>query len=208
MSPISTHRGHETRERIVRSAAELFHLHGYYHTSVEDILRESGAKKGNFYFHFKTKEEVGYAVLEWFAREFGELFTTTTGEKSTLREQIHAFFGAMEEYQLRNDCQGGCPFGNFALEMGDNHRGFAEHVDTVFRFFESGITRLVEAAKERGEIRAEVDSRKTAQFILSAFEGATLLTKVRKEIGVFRNCLENVDVFLRSLQTTPEGVTA
>jgi hypothetical protein len=53
-----------------------------------------------------------------------------------------------------------------------------------------------------------VDSRKTAQFILSAFEGATLLTKVRKEIGVFRNCLENVDVFLRSLQTTPEGVTA
>jgi len=203
-----TSKGQETRERIVRAAAELFRLHGYYHTSVDDILRDSGAKKGNFYFHFKTKEEVGYAVLEWFAREFGELFTTTTGAKATLREQIQAFFGAMEEYQLRNECQGGCPFGNFALEMGDNHQGFAEHVDMVFRFFESGITRLVEAAKARGEIRPDVDGKKTAQFILSAFEGATLLTKVRKEIGVFRNCLENVDVFLLSLQPTPQGLAA
>ena len=203
-----TSKGQETRERIVRAAAELFRLHGYYHTSVDDILRDSGAKKGNFYFHFKTKEEVGYAVLEWFARDFGDLFTTTTGAKATLREQIQAFFGAMEEYQLRNECQGGCPFGNFALEMGDNHRGFAEHVDTVFRFFESGITRLVEAAQERGEIRPEVDGRKTAQFILSAFEGATLLTKVRKEIGVFRNCLESVDIFLLSLQPTPHGLAA
>jgi TetR/AcrR family transcriptional repressor of nem operon len=205
---MSTPRGQETRERIVRAAAELFRLHGYYHTSVDDILRDSGAKKGNFYFHFKTKEEVGYAVLEWFAKDFGDLFTTTTGGKSTLREQIQAFFGAMEEYQLRNQCQGGCPFGNFALEMGDNHRGFAEHVDTVFRFFESGITRLVEAAKERGEIRPDVESKKTAQFILSAFEGATLLTKVRKEIGVFHNCLESVDNFLRSLQPTPQGLVA
>jgi len=203
-----TSKGQETRERIVRAAAELFRLHGYYHTSVDDILRDSGAKKGNFYFHFKTKEEVGYAVLEWFAKDFGDLFTTTTGAEATLREQIQAFFGAMEEYQLRNECQGGCPFGNFALEMGDNHQGFAEHVDMVFRFFESGITRLVEAAKERGEIRPDVDSKKTAQFILSAFEGATLLTKVRKEIGVFHNCLESVDNFLRSLQPTPQGLAA
>src|SRR5207245_11721423 len=38
--------------------------HGYKHTSLDDVLRESGVGKGNFYYHFKSKEELGYAILD------------------------------------------------------------------------------------------------------------------------------------------------
>jgi len=205
---MTTQRGKETRERIVRAAAELFHLHGYYHTSVDAILRRAGVKKGNLYFHFRTKEEIGYAVVEWFAAQFGALFTTTTSSEGSLRGQIHAFFGAMEQYHVDNRFQGGCPFGNLALEMGDNHPGIAAHVDTVFRYFEGAITRLVDQAKQRGEVRAEVNSEQLAQLILSTFEGATLITKVRKEITVFRHCREAIDALLITLQPTPQGLAA
>ncbi|RMF84709.1 MAG: TetR/AcrR family transcriptional regulator [Nitrospirae bacterium] len=205
---MTTARGQETRERIVRAAAELFHLHGYYHTSIDAILQRAGVKKGNLYFHFRNKEELGYAVVEWFAAQFRDIFARTTGSAATLREQIRAFFGAMEAYHLEHRFQGGCPFGNLALEMGDNHPGMADHVDTVFRYFEGAIARLVEAAKERGEVRPEVDSEQLAQFILSTFEGATLITKVRKEITAFRHCREAVDAFLATLQPTPQGLAA
>lgn len=205
---MTTQRGKETRERIVRAAAELFHLHGYYHTSVDAIVQRAEVKKGNLYFHFRTKEEIGYAVVEAFAAQFSQLFATATASQGSLREQIHAFFGAMEQYHVDNQFQGGCPFGNLALEMGDNHPGIAAHVDTVFRYFEGAIARLVEAAKQRCEVRAEVDSEQLAQFILSAFEGATLITKVRKEITVFRNCRETVDSLLITLRPTPQGIAA
>jgi len=205
---MTTQRGKETRERIVRAAAELFHLHGYYHTSVDAILRRANVKKGNLYFHFRTKEEIGYAVVESFADQFGKLFTTTTASKTSLREQIRAFFGAMEQYHVDNHCQGGCPFGNLALEMSDNNPGIADHVDTVFRYFEGQITRLVDEAKGRGEVRANVDSEQLAQFILSTFEGATLITKVRKEITVFHNCRQVLDALLITLQPTPQGLAA
>ncbi len=205
---MTTQRGKETRERIVRAAADLFHLHGYYHTSIDAILRRAEVKKGNLYFHFRTKEEIGYAVVESFADQFGKMFTATTAAASTLREQIHAFFGAMEKYHVDNHFRGGCPFGNLALEMGDNHPGIADHVDTVFRYFEGQISALVEQAKGRGEVRAEVDSRQVAQFILSTFEGATLITKVRKEITVFHNCRQLLDTLLITLQPTPQGLAA
>ncbi len=39
-------------------------MHGYNHTSLDDVLRESGVGKGNFYYHFKSKEDLGYAILD------------------------------------------------------------------------------------------------------------------------------------------------
>src|SRR5436309_7605068 len=56
--------GRSTREAILEAASRLIHVHGYNHTSLDDVLRESGVGKGNFYYHFKSKEELGYAILD------------------------------------------------------------------------------------------------------------------------------------------------
>src|SRR5436853_6882833 len=56
--------GRSTREAILEAASRLIHVHGYNHTSLDDVLRESGVGKGNFYYHFKSKEERGYAILD------------------------------------------------------------------------------------------------------------------------------------------------
>jgi TetR/AcrR family transcriptional repressor of nem operon len=39
-------------------------LHGYQKTSLDDVLRESGVGKGNFYHYFRSKEDLGYAILD------------------------------------------------------------------------------------------------------------------------------------------------
>ena len=43
---------------------DLFHDHGYQGTGLEDILSSSGVCKSNFYYHFKSKEELGLKVIE------------------------------------------------------------------------------------------------------------------------------------------------
>ena len=42
----------DTRERIIRVAAELFRRQGYDGTGLNQILDESGAPRGSLYFHF------------------------------------------------------------------------------------------------------------------------------------------------------------
>ena len=47
-------------------------MHGYNHTSLDDVLRESGVGKGNFYYYFKSKEDLGYAILDQIIASFLE----------------------------------------------------------------------------------------------------------------------------------------
>src|SRR6201995_645706 len=42
----------DARERAVAAAERLFRIQGYTATGLSEILKESGAPKGSFYFHF------------------------------------------------------------------------------------------------------------------------------------------------------------
>ena len=55
----------ETKKLIVDTAARLFMEKGYDHTSIQDIIDNlGGLTKGAIYHHFKSKEDIVYAVFE------------------------------------------------------------------------------------------------------------------------------------------------
>ena len=54
----------DKRERLIESAAKLFHQAGFKDTSIADIAEDSGVPLGNVYYYFKTKDELAAAVIE------------------------------------------------------------------------------------------------------------------------------------------------
>jgi AcrR family transcriptional regulator len=54
----------DSRRRLVQAALKLFAAQGYYHTTIADILKESGAKRGSLYYHFPSKKELGFAAID------------------------------------------------------------------------------------------------------------------------------------------------
>ena len=52
------------KEKIVYEGLKLFSLKGFLNTSMSDILEAANTSKGGFYNHFKSKEELFFAVLE------------------------------------------------------------------------------------------------------------------------------------------------
>lgn len=54
----------ETRDLIVEVADRLFYENGFEHTSFADIAGQVKISRGNFYYHFKTKDEILSAVIE------------------------------------------------------------------------------------------------------------------------------------------------
>src|SRR5688572_15957021 len=85
--------GRQTRDAILEAAAGLMHLKGYQATSLDDVLRESGVGKGNFYYHFKSKEDLGYAILDQIIASFlGRTLDPCFSDPSTARlAQIRCF---------------------------------------------------------------------------------------------------------------------
>ena len=52
------------KAQILEVATRLMAVRGYHRTSLDDVLRESGAGKGNFYHNFRSKEDLGYSIID------------------------------------------------------------------------------------------------------------------------------------------------
>lgn len=187
-----------TKDQIVDAASQLISVRGYHCTSLDDVLRESGVGKGNFYYYFKSKEELGYAIVDRIVRGFVErTIEPSLGDQSlTPIEQIHRFFDRILESQRQRNCVGGCPMGNLASELSDVHEGFRQRLAEVFTFWRASVGRVLRQAQAQGELAERADPERMAHFIVAAIQGAILMTKVTKEIEVMEQCVAELKAHL------------
>jgi TetR/AcrR family transcriptional regulator, transcriptional repressor for nem operon len=194
--------GKSTREAILVAALRLMHVHGYNATSLDDVLRESGVGKGNFYYHFRSKEDLGYAILDQIVAGFVErtlepCFADPTGAPLT---QIRCFLDRLVQAQRDRQCRGGCAMGNLASELSDVHEGFRKRLASVFTTWHARFADALGEAKRRGEVRAVCDPEATARFLVASLEGAILLTKLSKDIGVMEQCVGELKRYLSAYE--------
>jgi len=190
--------GRSTREAILEAASRLIHVHGYNHTSLDDVLRESGVGKGNFYYHFKSKEELGYAILDQIIASFLErtlepCFADPAGDALT---QIRCFLDRVLEAQRERNCVGGCPLGNLVAELSDVHEGFRARLASVFAAWRERLTLVLRAEQGRGGVDDACRPDAVADFLVASLEGAILLTKLTKDIAVLEKCVAEMKRYL------------
>lgn len=173
-----------TREKILRAANDLFYEHGFNATGVDRIIAEAGVTKGNFFYHFRNKEELATAVLDWHR----ELAFAEIGMDRILsqRSPAKALLALLRGMASRMTCGKeacnvrGCFFGNFALELSTGSEPVRRKVQEIFGGIRLLIQDLIEKAQAKGEVRKELDAQKTAGLILGLMEGAVLLDKTNQ----------------------------
>ena len=192
-----------TREQILDAATRLMHVSGYRSTSLDDVLRASGVGKGNFYYYFKSKEELGYAILERIVRGFVErtLEPSFADPGRPPLDRIHRFLDCVLETQRQRNCVGGCPMGNLASELSDVHEGFRRRLAEIFTRWRERLTEALREAQSEGSLALTCDAGRLAQFLVASLEGAILMTKVTKEIQVMETCVGELKAHLAHYAT-------
>lgn len=194
-------KGAGTKEQILQAACQLIHRQGFNRTSLEDILRESGVGKGNFYYHFKSKDELGYAILDrlasWTSQQLGgEVF----GKGGDPLQEVFDLFDLIVSIQREAGCVGGCPLGNLALELSDIHDGFRRRIGEIVDGYRNLIADAFARAQAGGQLARNVHSERLAEFIFAGIEGAILLAKVRKDLTTLESCLDELKNHIRMYQ--------
>ncbi|HEU4370617.1 MAG TPA: TetR family transcriptional regulator C-terminal domain-containing protein [Methylomirabilota bacterium] len=197
-TPVRVRDGRSTRKAILSAATRLMHVRGYQNTSLDDVLRESGVGKGNFYYHFRSKEDLGYAILDQLVAGFLErtlepCFSAPDVPRLT---QIRCFLDRVLEAQRQRNCVGGCAMGNLASELSDVHEGFRARLASVFTAWKSRLRAALVEAQTHGEVLAACRPDSVAHFLVAGLEGAILLSKVSKDIGVMEQCVEELKHYL------------
>jgi TetR/AcrR family transcriptional repressor of nem operon len=196
--------GKTTREVLIEAATRLIHLKGYQNTTIDDVLGASGVGKGNFYHYFRSKEDLGFAILDRVIEAFLERgIEPCFADSETPRPaQIRCFLARVRDALHERNCMGGCLFGNLAAELADVHEGFRARLAGLFSRWSARLTQALSEAQARGEVTEQCRPEAVAHFLVASLEGAMLLAKLTKDIAVMDRCVEEMNRYLALYERT------
>ncbi len=193
-------RDQRNRDKILQAASGLFHRHGFRSTSLDEILGNCGVSRSNFYYHFRSKEDLGFAVLARQVESFDTNVIRGVLENEALpaRTRLERLFRAVREGQRTAAYQNGCPFGNLAAELSGIHPEFRSRLSAFFRRWEQAVERCVRDGVTQGAFRSDIAARPLAVALVSQIEGAVLLTKTHGHGGPIEAGAEAMLMLLES----------
>jgi TetR/AcrR family transcriptional repressor of nem operon len=109
-------------------------------------------------------------------------------------DRLGLFIDSLVTSMAARNCKGGSPFGNLAAEMADAHEGFRAKIDLVFERWASQIQSLLWEAKPR--LVDGVDAARMSKFIIATLEGATLMSRVKKDIALMEGIAHDLKRFV------------
>ncbi len=188
-----------TRDILLDTAARLFHEQGFGATGVATILREANVNSGSLYHYFPTKEALVEAVLRRYLDNVGPIVIEPVEQQEP--DPIRRVFALLAWYRgllEMTGCRLGCPIGNLALELADNHPDVRKLADANFVAWTAGVHRWLEDAKDR--LPPHVDRRELAQMVLNTMEGGIMQARARGEIAPFDAAVRQLRVYFDYLE--------
>jgi TetR/AcrR family transcriptional repressor of nem operon len=169
-----------TRDHLLSTGLKLLHTRGFHASGVQDITDAAEVPKGSFYTHFDSKERFGAEVLgRYWERRADRALAILSDESRTPLQRLKAYFAA--KTQVSGPFDKGCMIGNFSAELAAESRLVRDRLAAVLAAWTQMLAGCIREAQEAGELRAGLDPETAAAFLIDAFEGAVLRTKVDRD---------------------------
>ncbi len=189
-------KGFQTRKKILNTAMDLINTKGYHATTMRDIVTATGVQKGNIYYHFESKEALVTALVTSAAKAYGDYLSTRAGSGDAI-EKIERILDAIVDFHRERGLKGGCLFGNLAMETADTVPLIADVVRQVIDSGTGCLADLIKAAQKAGDIKCGKKPESLATRIVGGIEGAILLARLHRNIGILESGIEDLKNGLR-----------
>lgn len=173
-------RRNDTRQRMLETAAELFHTQGYHATGLNQLVAAGGAPKGSLYFHFPGgKEQLAAEALRLSGGNFRAMITQIAAAAPNAAAAVGAVIDGLIEVQLASEFQRGCPLATVALDASSEPireacaDGYASWLEGLTEYF---VSQRFSAAK----------AADLAIIVLASVEGGLLLARTRRDVAPLR----------------------
>jgi TetR/AcrR family transcriptional regulator, transcriptional repressor for nem operon len=189
-----------TRAQIVEAADQLFYRQGYEHTSFAAIAQAVHLSRGNFYYHFKSKDDILGAVIAARLESRRRMLTQWEVEEADPAGRIRRFVEIV--VTNRADIQSyGCPVGTLTTELaklGHPALGEANGLFTLFRAW------LREQFTQLGR-QEQADA--LAMHVLAFSQGVATLAHAFQDEDFIRRELQRMHDWLSACSAGTEGAT-
>jgi len=181
-----------TRDLIVEAADRLFYRQGYEHTSFSDIAGAVRISRGNFYYHFKTKDEILDAVIDARLAHTQAMLDQWERDGQTPTDRIRSFVHIL--IANRADIKRfGCPVGTLTAELAKLDHVSKAEANKLFTLFRTWLRRQFTLLGHK------TDADELAMHLLARSQGVATLAAafhdekfIRQEVRQMCAWLDNV----------------
>ena len=191
---------HESKQRILAAAKELFLARGYAATTVDAICEKAQLTKGSFYHFFDSKEELGLAVLDWSLQRSGQILSD--GPHRQVADPVERALAFIDHIANSSSelWSGGCLLGSFALELAETNGRMQKAVSGLFQAVTDNFAGMLEPLIVHTEGTERLTAHELADQLLGTLEGSIVLAKahrdpsrIPKAIRAFRLAMINLN---------------
>jgi len=191
----------DTRRAILEKAFELIYTKGYQTTSVDDIISTTNVTKGAFYYHFKTKDDMGLAIIN-------EIVKPTMQEAfikplQIAKDPMNEIFHMIKNLLFANPylkIEHGCPAANLTQEMAPWNQEFSKALSDIMLEWQKTIEGSIKKAKSNGIIKKTINPTQVSYFIMSGYWGIRNFGKLYNSDECYYTYLKELKRYLNELK--------
>lgn len=169
-----------TRERIVEAADLLFYQQGYEQTSFSNVAEAVGITRGNFYYHFKTKDEILDAVIGRRLASTSEMLAGWERKGDGPEDRLLCFVDMLTANRAKI-MKYGCPVGTLCTELAKLDHRSRDDANKVFLIFRSWLRKQFELLGKAGQ------ADDLAMHLLARSQGVATLANAFHDEGFIQN---------------------
>ncbi len=180
-----------TRDHIVDAADQLFYRQGFEHTSFSDISNAVQISRGNFYYHFKSKDKILDAVIDVRLTNTQKMLAQWEIKGKQPADRIRSFIHILIANRAKIK-QYGCPVGTLCTELAKlNHASQAE-ANRLLTLFRTWLRRQFTL------LGREADADALAMHLLARSQGVATLANAFHDEKFIKQEVKQMCDWLRS----------
>lgn len=184
-------RATDTRRQIIEAADRLFYEQGFEATSFADIAKAVGLSRGNFYYHFRTKDEILGAVITLRVANTQAMLDAWEQGEAAPAERIRSFIHILITNRAKIMAYG-CPVGTLCNELAKLDHVSKDDAAKLFTLFRGWLSRQFTA------LGREDDADALALHILMRSQGVATLATAFHDEDFIRREVEDMDAWLEA----------
>jgi TetR/AcrR family transcriptional regulator, transcriptional repressor for nem operon len=181
----------DMKERLTEAAMDLMWQNGYGAASVDAICERAGAKKGSFYYFFKSKSELAAAALEadWKKKrsEMDSIFSPTVPPLERLDRYFDFVYQNLSK--VRERCGGtilGCPYVSVGSEVSTQDEIVRSKIDEIMdRKLNYFVSAVRDAAAQEATVTSDPVAKAKALF--ASYQGTVAQARIQNDIELLRD---------------------
>jgi TetR/AcrR family transcriptional repressor of nem operon len=174
----------------LRKSMMVFWERGYFNTSIDDIVAATGVSRYGLYVVYESKRGLFLAALDYYHETIFKTMLAAVETPEASVNEIHRYFDILLNYAGKPSGKIGCLMCNTASEVAPFDKDVAERVRNFRDRATRAFRRALANARQRGELAAEVDPVKYADFLTGALQTVWLLARASAGRKAIHNHIE------------------